>query len=815
MSNSINPQSAEETDSNILSSGNRVRDIPGNNHEFFKQLIDSIDGYAILTLDINGNITTWNSGAENIFGYTEKEVIGQNVNILFTPEYIKAKKHIWKLKLAEKNGQAEDEKWYVKNNGDRFWGKGRIYLLKDTNGKVNGFTKILRDLTEKRNIEEEHERMVYAQKAGNIGTFEWNLDNGHILWTPQLEALYGLKPGDFKGTIEDWVEKVHPDDRAITRAFILKNIKTASTFDTEFRILLPDKTTHWMQAKGQIIINPNRTKKIIGVNIDITERKLMENNLKFLSEASELLSSSLDYRTTLNSVIRLAVPQIADWCSVEMLDKTGQIKLMAIAHKDPKKIRWAKKLRGNTPTKMDAPTGVAQVIRTAKSELYPYISDEMLVASAKDQKELTTLRELGLTSLIIVPICSEKKCIGTISFVNTETKRRYNRADLNIAEQLASRASMAIENARLYEAAQKELVVRKKTEEDLRRSKLQFEAIYEANIIGIVYGDLKGNIIGANDAFLNMIGYSRGDLKKGRINLTKMTPTEYKIQDEKSVLQLLSSGFATPWEKEYIKKDGSQIPVIVGCALLNNDTTETIYIILDITERKKLEQRKDEFIGIASHELKTPLTSIKGYTQILERIIQQIGDDKLKLYLKKTNTYIDRLNSLIADLLDVSKIQAGKLQMNFSEFDFDGLVNDGIESIQHINLQHKINKNGEIHQKIYGDRHRLEQVFTNLISNAIKYSPQANSIVISTSKDKDNVVVAIQDFGVGIARDKQAKLFDRFYRVEETAKKFSGLGIGLYISSEIITRHGGKMWLESDEGRGSTFYFTLPVGKMN
>lgn len=266
-----------------------------------------------------------------------------------------------------------------------------------------------------------------------------------------------------------------------------------------------------------------------------------------------------------------------------------------------------------------------------------------------------------------------------------------------------------------------------------------------------------------------------------------------------------------PWEKEFIRKDGSFVPVIVGCVATNKEAGEFLAFTLDISERKKLEQRKDEFIGIASHELKTPLTSIKGYTQILERIIRQMGDDKLKLYLRKTNVYIDRLDSLIADLLDVSKIQAGKLQMNFSTFPFHELLAEGIETMQHTYSQHRIIVKGNIDAEITGDKHRLEQVFTNLLSNAIKYSPEADRVEIDIKKNSNSLQIGIRDYGIGIDSEQVPKLFRRFYRIDERATQFSGLGIGLYISNQIVKRHGGKMWVRSQPGEGSIFYFTLPV----
>lgn len=356
-----------------------------------------------------------------------------------------------------------------------------------------------------------------------------------------------------------------------------------------------------------------------------------------------------------------------------------------------------------------------------------------------------------------------------------------------------------------------EIHEQKEIEDALRKSEAQFKALVDTDIIGVMRSKVSGEILEANDSFLNMLGYARTDLDENKMDWHALTPMEYSELSKKAIADLFETGFAKPFEKEYIRKDGTRVPVIVGSSLLERDSGEAITFILDITERKKLEQRKDEFIGIASHELKTPLTSIKGYTQILERIIYQMGDEKLQKYLHRTNMYIDRLDSLIADLLDVSKIQAGKLQMDFSEFALDDLIRESVDEMLHTNRKHSIVINGTVDTNVQGDRHRLEQVFTNLLSNAIKYSPNSDKIIIHVEKNGPIVHVAVQDFGVGIPRTKISKLFDRFYRVEETSKRFSGLGIGLYISNEIIQRHGGKMWVESDLNSGSTFHFTLPV----
>jgi two-component system, chemotaxis family, CheB/CheR fusion protein len=231
---------------------------------------------------------------------------------------------------------------------------------------------------------------------------------------------------------------------------------------------------------------------------------------------------------------------------------------------------------------------------------------------------------------------------------------------------------------------------------------------------------------------------------------------------------------------------------------------------IDIHDKIVSEERKDEFIGIASHELKTPLTSLKAYTQLLEKTIEAENLQDSKVYIKKTNTFINRLNELISDLLDVSKIQAGKLQFNVTEFDFDEFINESVESIRQINKTHEIKVSGKTGLKINADKARLEQVVVNYLTNAIKYSPYSNKVEVNIFKDSNEVKVSVRDYGIGIPNEKIGSIFKRFYRVEGMAHKFQGLGLGLYISSQIVERHGGKCWVESKEDEGSVFWFSLP-----
>lgn len=231
--------------------------------------------------------------------------------------------------------------------------------------------------------------------------------------------------------------------------------------------------------------------------------------------------------------------------------------------------------------------------------------------------------------------------------------------------------------------------------------------------------------------------------------------------------------------------------------------------------REKLEKHKDEFIGIASHELKTPITTMKAYTQILQKRLIQKGDRTDQQLIKNINEQANRLTNLVDDLLNVSKLESGTVTFQKKPFDLNKLIKKVIGDMQLSNGFHRILKEGKLLEKIIGDEGRIEQVLDNLFTNAIKYSPKADKIIVRVSNSKSEALVSVQDFGVGIAKKDREKVFERFYRTnEKNEKNISGFGLGLYIASEIVKRHGGKIWVESKRGKGSTFYFTLPLYKM-
>ena len=234
----------------------------------------------------------------------------------------------------------------------------------------------------------------------------------------------------------------------------------------------------------------------------------------------------------------------------------------------------------------------------------------------------------------------------------------------------------------------------------------------------------------------------------------------------------------------------------------------------DINDIKELDQQKDFFISMASHELKTPLTSVKGYVQLMQVKYKNTDDDFLKNAIKVVSKQVDMLTNLTTGLLDVSKIKSGSLVLKKTLFNISDLINEVIEEISHINPQHQITFDCQHQTQVYVDREKINQVLINFLNNAIKYSPNSLKINVYTELDKDKVKVAVVDNGIGLIEADRKMVFERFYRVEgKNEKTFSGFGIGLFIASEIIRKHDGEIAVDSVLGEGSTFYFKLPIKK--
>lgn len=348
----------------------------------------------------------------------------------------------------------------------------------------------------------------------------------------------------------------------------------------------------------------------------------------------------------------------------------------------------------------------------------------------------------------------------------------------------------------------------------------QLEVTYESMPDGVLSIN-NGRIIKANTSIARILGFKDvGELLEkveriqGKLN-ERYLDSNLPIPPHKTPVALALTGKDVQMELVITSPKSGQDVILRAAAAPIRDSsakvTGAVAVVTDITERKILERQKDDFIGIATHELKTPVTSMKTYAQMLQRRFDKSGDPEAAQTMEKINAQINKLTSLIGDLLDATKIESGKLQFKAQPFALDTLVSEVVETMQPTSGRHRIVVKGSSDIEIVSDRDRVEQVLINLISNAVKYSPHSDKIEVSLCEEDGGIHVCVTDYGIGVPHERQNQVFERFFRVSgPNRESFPGLGLGLYISSEIVRRLGGKIWVESDGKTGSSFCFKLP-----
>ncbi|MBD1914077.1 PAS domain S-box protein [Leptolyngbya sp. FACHB-8] len=700
-------------------------------------------------------------------------------------------------------------------------------------------------------LRESEAHLQLALKVGRMGTWDWNMQMNTVAWSDGQFAIMGLQASEHAPSYDLWAKSVHPDDLAATEAVIQQAMQERTEFHHEYRTLWPDSSLHWTEARGRFTYNADQQPtRMIGVLIDITERKqaeqereqllereriarsqaeaaqqqlativdtspiglalldadqrfiainealaeinglprehhlgksvselfgevdpkivevirqiyatgnpLISPNLpintpghgdrrpgyynvyylptvdsnhqvegllayivdvterfkleraqQFLSEASAVLASSLDYQTTLEQVAQLTVPGLADWCTVHIVEEDGRINQI-VAHIDPAKLEWAHQLREKYPLNPNDARGAAFTLRTGQPDFAPDIPDELLVQAARDSEHLEILRQVGFSSFMSVPLQTQARIIGVISFISAESGRRYTLADVRLAEELARRASLAIENAQLYQAAQHD------------RAKAE-----AANRI------------------------------------------------------------------------------------------------------------KDEFLAVLSHELRSPLNPILGWTKLLRS--KQLDSTKTEHALETIERNAKLQAQLIEDLLDVSRILQGKMALNTAPVNLAATINAALETVnlaaeaKHIQIQTVL---APISGSILGDANRLQQVIWNLLSNAVKFTPEGGQVAVkleqvelenkelrvqskSNSQFSSYAQITVADTGKGISPKFLPHVFD-YFRQEDgtTTRRFGGLGLGLAIVRQLTELHGGTVWAESPgPSLGATFIIRLPINR--
>lgn len=614
-----------------------------------------------------------------------------------------------------------------------------------------------KEFPEKNNSFGAEERLNMALEASGISIWEIDLQNNTFEYSDKLAEIFGHNNSK-KLSLQEVRNQVYPADmQMVLDAFDLAIKK--GKYEYEVRIVKPDNSIIHIRTKGKMLFDENgKPVKLIGTLRDISNEQQIRQDL----ERSERRLR----RLILNAPIAIGILSGPDYV-VEIMNER------------------ALTLMGKTRDQM-----LNKPVLNSITELDPELAKSLLDSVYYSGKPYTASE---------FPVKLNRFGKMEKLFINFE----YHPL-INSQEKIYGIMVVGID-------VTDQVIARKKIEE----SEAGFKLLADSMPQFVWSADSQGNIDYFNMAVYDYSGLTKQQVQNG-MWLEIVHPDE-RSQTIKLWKKAISTGKDFTIEHRFRRFDGQYRWQLSRAVSLRDETGKIQHWIgtsTDIQNMKLQEQHKDFFISMASHELKTPITSMKGYVQILQSMYLTSDDDFLKMALGRIHKQIEKLISIIGDLLDVSKIRSGSLTFYKQDFEINNLIKEIIEELAVIYPSNRIIFKPNPNSKVHADRERVGQVLINLITNAIKYSPKKGDIFITAKANQKSVMISVKDEGIGIDKNFQRKIFERFYRVEgKSEKTFPGFGIGLYIASEIIRRHKGSIGVESEPGKGSRFYFSLPLAK--
>jgi len=546
-----------------------------------------------------------------------------------------------------------------------------------------------------------------------------------------------------------------------------------------------------------------------------------ERRQRILSEISAILLDYVggDEEEPLRRIVEKVVQGRGDWCAFSLVDSDGMLRQSAAYHPDPRQRDLVEKLnRIQNPRRWDAGPKDTNALAQKRPLVFEEITDEMLRAGVEGEEQFQLLKEIGLASAIVAPLLSGAEPLGTVILASAGAGgRRYTPNDVDFVVALADRASLAVRNARLVRELAAERDRQQLARQDAERRAAELLATFEADPNGLVLFDQDGRVryVGPRLAemfewlpvrefvgkhYEELFGHdARGD--GGAAEVARRTREIFSRRDERSFDE-----FEIPRSGRWVTR--TSVPVHGP----RGEYFGRLFVYVDVTAQKKLDNERSEFLTVAAHELRTPLTPLSMYLQNIDRRLARgmAVDPELA---SKARRQVTRLAKLVEDLLDVSRLESGRLEIQRDPVELDELVAEVVDDFRAAAQSHQIvlSRPGE-RTVVLGDRQRLEQVLVNLLQNAIKYSPQGGQIVVTLRREHGEALVSVADQGIGVPAEEQPRLFQRFFRARNAATHhFGGLGIGLFVSHEIVQRHGGRFLVESESGKGAVFSFALPL----
>jgi len=781
-----------------------------DNTERIRWIFDtSLD--AVVTIAEDGTVTDWNPQAAKIFGWDRDEVMGQLLtDLIIPPQYRDAHRDglIRFLKTGE--GRALNQRLELsalRRNGEEFPVELTIFPIRV--GERFEFCAFLRDISERfhaaeraaqaqhlaaRNLSEDaaaerkraeraEERLNLALKSASVGTWSWDVACDLIHWDDYIPALFGRETGTLPQTFDGFLTMVHPDDQDRVTHAVRRTIEEAVPYDTEYQVLWPDGSIHALGARGRIYRDEQGSVlSMTGVCWDITDRKRSE---QALAAVNAQLAGVLDASTQvaiiatdvdgLITVFNTGAQNLLGYSDVEMIGRQNP----GIFHRIDEVIA-----RGEELTREFGHNVEGFEVFVAYARLGRY-----------DRREWTYVRKDGSQFPVNLVITAVRNTDGAIT------------GFLGLAE---------------------DITARKKSEE-------RFRAMVEAAPTAMLVVNAAGDIVSVNRRVEELFGYRRQELigQCVEVLMPERFRAEHPALRARFFLNSIPRDMKTGLELFAVRKDGSEFPVRIGLSPIESAEGQAVICgILDITDQKQTlnamqqaraaaeaaNRAKSSFLANMSHEIRTPMNGIIGMTQLLSHTDLRSHQ---RDYLASVEVSAHNLLRLLNDILDFSKIEAGKLTLENRDFS----ISECIARAAHMQ-QLQAGEKGleiacriapEIPDHLCGDSGRLQQVLVNLLSNAVKFT-DAGEVFLNVDAESitaDNVCLhfSVSDTGIGIPADKQSRIFHAFEQAEDsTTRRFGGTGLGLTISGQLVEMMHGRIWVESESGRGSTFHFTSQFG---
>jgi PAS domain S-box-containing protein len=570
-------------------------------------------------------------------------------------------------------------------------------------------------------------------------------------------------------------------------------IETGEVTIGERRELPREDETRTLEISAAPVRDPDGAiVSAVAIVADVTRRRQAEEHLRFLARANELLVTSLDWERTLAAIAELAVPTLAGYLVIDLLDEDDELHWVVAVHAEPEKTELVRDLRGRYPPTL--PTHPIQVaLRTGEAQLLPDLQAEA-AAMAHDAKHARAIHRLANTSGIVAPLIARGRTLGTISLGTIEGQPRFDESDLAMATELARRISLALDNARLFAEAQE----RAHAAEALEYVDDGVILVDEAGVVRLWNPTAA---ISLRRPAVEAIGRPIAELLEDWASLQSRIPVASEPQ----------AGGASRAQTLPVEVQGEERWLSISAVRFPGGT---VYAFRDVTDERAVEQMKTDFVSTVSHELRTPLAAIYGAAMTLRRRDIAVDDAQRDRLLEVVSGESDRLARIVNDILWASRLESGRMSIAIERCDATVLATEVVDVLRSRapeGIEVAVSKSRGL-PPVAADPDKLRQILTNLIDNAIKYSPDGGRVEVEIARSGGRVRFRISDEGLGVPPAEQDRIFEKFFRLDPNLTRgVGGTGLGLYISRELVTRMNGRIWVVSDGRDGSSFFLELPI----